>query len=219
MDTVMQPDMAAGDDVDQALVAAKRLISAGRAAGAEHLVPPLAAAAPGRVETQYVLAVAQRFAGRNAAALKTLQAVLARAPEYGRAYQDMAYNFRDMGRSQEAAAAFERAVTLDPSLVASWRALEQMHAASGDEQRGAMAAAQRRWFEDLPSALQTVAGLIGERRLQSAEERCRAYLRDNPVDVEGMRLLAQIGVRLHVYDDAEYLLESAVTFAPDNTAA
>jgi hypothetical protein len=31
-----------------------------------------------------------------------------------------------------------------------------------------------------------------------------------------MRLLAEIGVRLGVLDDAEFLLESAVEFAPDN---
>ena len=31
-----------------------------------------------------------------------------------------------------------------------------------------------------------------------------------------MRLLAQIGIRQGIFDDAEFLLESAVTFAPDD---
>ena len=34
-----------------------------------------------------------------------------------------------------------------------------------------------------------------------------------------MRLLAEIGVRLKIYDDAEFLLESCVEFAPHHVQA
>jgi tetratricopeptide (TPR) repeat protein len=40
-------------------------------------------------------------------------------------------------------------------------------------------------------------------------------LKSNPSDVEAMRLLAQIGMKLEIYEDAEFLLESLLEFAPD----
>ena len=55
-----------------------------------------------------------------------------------------------------------------------------------------------------------------EGRLLRAEEICRHFLKKQPRNVEGMRLLAEIGSRFGVLDDAEFLLESAVAFEPDN---
>ncbi|MFT7547153.1 MAG: tetratricopeptide (TPR) repeat protein [Candidatus Azotimanducaceae bacterium] len=45
---------------------------------------------------------------------------------------------------------------------------------------------------------------------------CREFLKRVPSSVEGMRLLASIGSRLGVLDDADFLLASAIKFAPDN---
>jgi tetratricopeptide (TPR) repeat protein len=58
--------------------------------------------------------------------------------------------------------------------------------------------------------------LIGQGRLLKAEEICRQFLIRFPQHVEGMRLLATIGMRLGALDDAEFLLESALRFEPDN---
>jgi len=55
--------------------------------------------------------------------------------------------------------------------------------------------------------------------LLKAEELCRQFLLKIPQHVEGMRLLADIGMRLGVLDDAEFLLESALLFEPDNIRA
>ena len=44
-------------------------------------------------------------------------------------------------------------------------------------------------------------------------------MQQQPRNVEGMRLLADIGIRLGVLEDAEFLLESAVEFAPENIPA
>ena len=37
----------------------------------------------------------------------------------------------------------------------------------------------------------------------------------HPRDIEAMRLLGQLGLQLDVLDDAEFLLESVLAFAPD----
>jgi cytochrome c-type biogenesis protein CcmH/NrfG len=64
--------------------------------------------------------------------------------------------------------------------------------------------------------LLAVLDLVSQRKLLKAEEICRQFLQKVPHHVEGMRLLADIGARLGVLDDAEFLLESALKFEPDN---
>ena len=211
--------MTKTEDVKQRVDQAKQLISAGQAPRVERLLGPILEDHPGHIDLLYVLSVSHRYSGNNAAALRSIRELLTYAPEYGRAYQEEAYNLRDAGDHFEAARSFERAVALDPTLVASWRALEEIYTASGNDQQRANAVAQQRWFEHLPPQLQTAAGLIGEGRLQAAEEQCRNFCLSNPTHIEGMRLLAQIGVRLKVYDDAEYLLETILYLAPDHKAA
>ncbi|MEC8178130.1 MAG: sulfotransferase, partial [Pseudomonadota bacterium] len=78
------------------------------------------------------------------------------------------------------------------------------------------ASAQRERIAALPRELLAVTNHLHEGRLLRAEEICRHYLRVHPQETEGMRLLAQIGIRLGVLDDAEFLLESAVAFAPED---
>jgi tetratricopeptide (TPR) repeat protein len=56
-------------------------------------------------------------------------------------------------------------------------------------------------------------------KLARAEQACREHLRSHPRDVEGMRLLAEIGLKLGVLDDAEFLLESCLFFQPNHRAA
>ena len=58
--------------------------------------------------------------------------------------------------------------------------------------------------------------MIHEGKLLKAETLCRRYMQQHPRDVEGMRLLADIGVRFGVLDDADFLLDSAIAFDPDN---
>jgi tetratricopeptide (TPR) repeat protein len=47
----------------------------------------------------------------------------------------------------------------------------------------------------------------------------RRHLLTHPDDIEAMRLLARIGVRLEIFDDAEFLLESVLVFQADYHAA
>ena len=49
-----------------------------------------------------------------------------------------------------------------------------------------------------------------------AEELVRTFLQKQPQHVEGMRLLADIGSRLGVHEDADFLLETAIGLEPDN---
>ena len=49
----------------------------------------------------------------------------------------------------------------------------------------------------------------------SKEGICREYLRERPFDVNAIRLLAEIGIKLRIFDDAINLLERCLELAPD----
>ena len=67
----------------------------------------------------------------------------------------------------------------------------------------------------LPPQLARGAQLLDEGRLEAAEDLVRDYLRRQGPDIEGMRLLARIAIRLNVLDDAEFLLENVLDRAAD----
>ena len=172
-----------------------------------------------RQEALYTLAVAERYARDYPAALATLDALLREAPDYGRAFQEKGHALLAANHPAEAAGAFARAVDLNPGLHASWKALASLYRHAGQENRARFAGQQLAFLEALPKDLLHVTDLIGEGKLYKAEKLCRRFLQENPDHVEGMRLLADIGIRLKIYDDAEFLLESCVTFEPQNLRA
>jgi len=67
----------------------------------------------------------------------------------------------------------------------------------------------------MPQALVSVSSLINEDNVVKAEEICRFFLKKQPKHTEAMRLLAAIGVKHKVLDDAEFLLESCLHFDPE----
>ena len=83
-----------------------------------------------------------------------------------------------------------------------------------DARMAAVARAECERLSALPRELVTVTSLIEERRLFEAEQLCRDFLKRSPHHVEAMRLLAQLGVRLFVYDDAEFLLDGELQVMP-----
>jgi len=170
-------------------------------------------------EVLYALAVARRYARRAEAALGVLARLNEQEPEFGRGFQELGHTLCALDRSDEAAAAYARAVALNPGLLASWRALVGLHEAGGRRDLAERARGQMQALEALPKPLQQVVDLVGEERLHKAEKRCREFLKQHPDHVEGMRLLADIGMRLKIFDDAEFLLESCVAFAPEHVGA
>jgi len=74
-------------------------------------------------------------------------------------------------------------------------------------------------IEGLPPQLARGAELLAEGQHEAAEQLVRDYLVRRGPHVEGMRLLAQIAVRLGVLDDAEYLLDNVLERAPDHHEA
>lgn len=171
---------------------------------------------PDSADALYLAAVACRYLARFEDANGFLESLLAVSPEYGRAWQERGHLDRAQGADDAAIAAYARAVRYNPALDASWRAQGDLLAAQSRRAEAEAAHTQGRRIAALPRELVAVMNHLHEGRLLRAEDFCRHYLRAHPRDVEGMRLLAEIGTRLGILDDAEFLLESAVGFAPEN---
>ena len=172
-----------------------------------------------RVEALYMLAVAQRYGNQPGDAMATLESLLAENPEHARAYQEQGHIFLSLNRSEDAARAYARAVELNPALKASLKALVNLEERSGRKEQALPARERLDFLNRLPAELVNVLDLIHEDKLYKAERLCRDYLQKHKHHIEAMRLLAEIGVRLSIYDDAEFLLESCVEFAPDHVQA
>jgi tetratricopeptide (TPR) repeat protein len=174
-------------------------------------------AEPDNPDALYMSAVCRRYTGDFGTALQLIGQLKEIWPEHGRAHQEEGHTYRDMGRPDEALLAYARACRFNPALVASWRGQLDILKRKGLTQQAEQVKAQLENLRQLPQPLLGVLDLIGQRKLLQAEDICRKFLQKVPHNVEAMRLLADIGVRLGVLDDAEFLLESALKFEPDNT--
>ena len=201
---------------DDRLAQAQKALQAGYFEKGMALAAALVDEDPGDSEALYMAAVAARYLKRFDEAERHLAALHAAMPEYGRAWQEAGHLARAQGDRAAAIAAFGRATRFNPALEASWRALAELEQAAGRPTAAEAARAQAERVARLPRELVAVMHHLHEGRLLRAEEICRHFLRANPRNVEGMRLLAQIGIKLGILDDAEFLLDSARAFEPDN---
>ena len=198
-----------------ALTHARQLLQSGKLDEALSSAQAAADADPSDPEPRYLKAVAQRYLRRPAAALATLDELLKLEPRFARAHQEQGHLYKLLGKVPQALAAYQRAVELNRGLIASWRELAELHARQGSSAAHAAAEAEYRRLASLPPELVSVTSLIQEGKLFQAETLCRQFLRAHPHHIEAMRLLARLGMKLLIYDDAEFLLESCVEFAPD----
>ncbi len=168
-------------------------------------------------EALYMSAVCHRYRQDYEKALECLARLKVMVPEHGRAHQEEGHTYRAMGRIDEALQAYGRACRFNPALLASWWGQLEILSRRGLHQPAKQVRAQLERLERLPKPLLAVTDLIAQGKLLKAEDICRQFLQKVPHYVEAMRLLADIGARLGVLDDAEFLLESAVEIEPDNT--
>ena len=174
---------------------------------------------PENRDVLYLVAVNQRYLGRIADALRTLLTFERIHPDYGRLFQERGHCYRAVGEADAAIEAYQRAVALNGALLASWQALAQLHRAAGHTAEAEHAERFAKQIASLPPAIVTATSMFAEGETYAAEQVVRQFLQQHGDHIEGMRLLAQIGMKLDVLDDAEFLLESVLVFAPDYHAA
>ncbi len=205
--------------IESEVLRARGLLEKRQFAAALAAAEALLAEVPENRDVLYLIAVSQRYLGRVADALRTLVRFEQIHPSYGRLFQERGHCFKAVGQTVAAIEAYERAVQLNPALPASWRALAQLlrsidrNAEAGEADRFA------KHMTSLPAPIVTATSLFAEGETYAAEALVRQFLQKHGDHIEGMRLLAQIGMKLDVLDDAEFLLESVLVFSEDYHAA
>ena len=169
---------------------------------------------PENRDVLYMIAVNQRYLTQIPAALATLRRLEAAHPGYARLFQERGHCLVAAREPGGAVEAYLRAVNLNPALPASWKALQLLFRAAGEDADAATAASHVTTLQKLPVAVVTARSMLAEGEAHEAERVVRRFLQAHPGHIEAMRLLAQIGMQLDVLDDAEFLLESVLVFDP-----
>jgi tetratricopeptide (TPR) repeat protein len=192
----------------------RELIQRGQFAPAFTVAQTLLPQAPESRDLLYMTAISQRYLGRIPDALATLAGLERHHPDYGRLFQERGFCHMQACSTGPAIEAFQHAVALNPSLPSSWRALQELYRVTGQAAHAADAARHVANLAALPPQIVTAFSMFADGEIDDAERVVRRYLLTHGDHIEGMRLLAQIGIKLDVLDDAEFLLENVVRLAP-----
>jgi tetratricopeptide (TPR) repeat protein len=197
----------------RALLKSRQLVEGLQAAEA------LAARVPENRDVLYLTAMGQRHLGRIPEALATLERLEQHHPGFSRLYQERGHCYVALKDAARAIDAFLRGVNINPALPASWSMLEGLYRITGQSENAGTAAAHLATLKDLPPEVVQATGLFSDGELTPAENIVRAYLLEHGNHIEAMRLLARIGLKRDVLDDAELLLEAVLELAPNYRAA
>jgi tetratricopeptide (TPR) repeat protein len=179
----------------------------------------LSAEVPDNRDVLYMIAVSLRYLQRVPEALQALERLERAHPAYPRLYQERGHCHVALRAAEPAIEAYERAVTMSPALPASWRALQSLYRMTSRAAEAEKADAQVRSLAALPHEIVTAFSMYADGEIFEAERLVRAYLLAHGDHVEGMRLLAKIGLDLDVADDAELLLARVLELAPQHREA
>ena len=163
----------------------------------------------------YIIAVSQRYLQRIADALTTLARLEQLHPHFSRLFQERGHCHVALKEAEPAIQAYLRAVNINPALPASWNALKILFTMTGRAADAELAGQHVAKLASLPAEVITATGLFSDGDIIPAEQIIRQFLLKHGDHVEGMRLLAKIGMKLDVYDDPELLLEHALRLEPD----
>ncbi|MFC3650287.1 tetratricopeptide repeat-containing sulfotransferase family protein [Dyella humi] len=170
-------------------------------------------------EVLYLIARSQRYLGQIDAALQTLARMEQSHPRYSRLHEERGHCYVVLRDAPRAIDALLHAVNINPALPSSWNLLEGLYRMIGDATNAATAASHVATLKRLAPDVVRATSHFSDGELDPAEQIIRAYLLKVGNDVEGMRLLARIGLAREVLDDAEILLEAVLKVAPDYRAA
>ena len=171
---------------------------------------------PTNIDSLYLAAVSSRYLKNFDDSKIYIERLLLKAPDMGRAYQELAHLNRDMGNKENAIRHYRQACEHNPALIASWSSLYDYYLEDNNQAAANHVLNQLEKLRSLPSSLLYINQILNEGRLGLAERKCRAFLKENPTHTYAMSLLSDIANRLGYFDDAEFLLEKAVEFEPND---
>jgi tetratricopeptide (TPR) repeat protein len=118
-------------------------------------------------------------------------------------------------RGQEAIESLRQAVRINPKHAGAWRTLGDQLNAAGDEEESRKAYEKHLQASTRHPELVEAANHFHTNKLGKAEHLIRDVLKKHPGEVNAMRMLAEIGIKMGQLEDAQNLLERCLELAPD----
>ena len=199
-------------DIDEATLAVKE----NRFADALKILELNLSRYPDHIDSLYLAAVSARYLKNFDDSKKYIETLLRHAPDMGRAYQELGHLNKSNGNVDIAIAHYRQACELNPALIGSWKSLYELFNDNNNTKAANHALEQLNKLKKLPNMLLYIDQIMNEDRLGVAEIKCREFLKKHPTHTYAMSQLADIASRLGHYDDAEFLLEKATSFEPND---
>jgi len=213
MKTTITDDKTLQVDINEATLALKE----NRFADALKILEINLSKYPDHIDSLYLAAVASRYLKKFDASKIYILSLLKYAPDMGRAYQELGHLNKSTRNDEEAISNFRQACELNPALIGSWKSLYDLFKKNNNNQASNHALEQLKKLQKLPNVLLYIDQIMNEDRLGLAEIKCREFLKKNPTHTYAMAQLAEIASRLGHYNDAEFLLEQATNFKPNDS--
>ena len=202
-------------NLKEAVGQAMRLLAADQPQLAREQATEILRHYPEEVNSHLVVAAAIRAEGDNTRALQLLQALVARAPDFALAQQELGFAFAQAGEPINAIEALKKAVEIESKLPACWKLMTELYMAEGDDESAADASTQFLLATSQEPVLVRAVQFFKRGEIGHAERLARDFLKEHPADVIAIRLLADIGIRVGALDEAEKLLERCLELDTD----
>src|ERR1700732_3987216 len=199
--------------IEVALAHAGRLLGHQPALAAEQ-AGEILKAEPDHPGARLILGMAHRAAGDPVAALVVLRTLVHSHPRWAAACYELALTLGALGQGEEAVAALQRCLQLNPELPDAWRALADHLAAMGDDVAADAARARSLKTSTRDPRLLAAGAALCENRIPEAEALLRRHLYEHPTDIAAIRMFAEVAARIGRYQDAENLLARCLELAP-----
>ncbi len=186
---------------------------------AERQAREILAAVPNEPRALMILGAALRRCGNPLGARDILAPLALAQPSAASVHHELGQALAALGRSDEAVSALRRAVALKPDLAEAWRAIGDQLTLAGDAAQADAAYAQNIRASVTDPALMQAAMALCDGKLAVAERLLRARLMSAPTDVAAIRMLAETGIHLGRYGEAENLLARCLELAPSFVGA
>jgi tetratricopeptide (TPR) repeat protein len=196
--------------IEARLRRAHEALRAGQAASAEGALRALAQRYPGEVNCQWLLGVALLDQDKISESIRTLEQVLASAPDFSNARVDLARAYRRDGRAPQAREEVRRVLTVVPQHHRAWLAYGDALVELGQYADASVAFERARLTDPQRARIEAATDALVANDSRRAEQLFREILREDASHVASLCGLAALALSAGRAQDAERLLRHAL---------
>ena len=160
-------------------------------------------------ENIYLKAVCCRYLGDYHKTLNILEDYELNFPENARVYQERGYCYEQLNQIPQAIFNFQKAIHLNDALISSVLSIikYEKHLSSDEYQYYQYLI---RYLKSLPPELLSSQSFLNQGMYLRAERLCKSFMQKHKLNIDGMVVLSKIARAMKIYDQAEFLLETAL---------